>query len=97
MRRTLPSPDPVVLVVAGCVEVAVALGWFARLELTAEEVAQLGAGLVMVGAGLRMFCGRRRRASASTTDGSAPLHVERTISDRLANGLKAFSKRGKRK
>lgn len=97
MRRRLPPPDPVVLVVAGGVQVAVALGWFARLELTAEEVAQLGAGLVMIGSAIRMLCERRRRSAESLTDGSAPRPVERTISDRLANGLKAFSKKGRGK
>lgn len=82
--------------VAGGVEVAVALGWFAKLELTGDEVAQLGAGLVMVLSAVRMMCGRRRRAEDSTPDGSAPRQAERSISDRLANGLRAFSK-GKRK
>lgn len=57
----LRSPDPVVILVGGSIEVAAAFGLFSLLDLTADNVAQLGAGLVMIGSALRMFIGQRAR------------------------------------
>jgi uncharacterized membrane protein YfcA len=52
--------DPVVILVGGIVVVCASLGLFERLELTADQVASLETGVIMVVSAVAMWIERRR-------------------------------------
>lgn len=61
MRR-FARPDPLIVLVGGVIIVCGALGVFAMLKLTPDQVAQLEAGVIMIVSGIRMWVGQRRPA-----------------------------------
>ena len=58
MKR-LAKPDPVALLVGALIEIAAGAGLIARLELTGVQVAQIGGGLIMLAAAIRMMVARK--------------------------------------
>jgi uncharacterized membrane protein YfcA len=69
MKR-LARPDPLIVLVGGVIIVCGALGVFAMLKLTPDQVAQLEAGVIMIVSGIRMWLSRR-----TVVDPAAPTPV----------------------
>lgn len=59
MRR-LAKPDPLIILIGGIVIVCGVLGLFEWLELTADEVAILETGIIMVASAIRVWIARAR-------------------------------------
>jgi uncharacterized membrane protein YfcA len=57
MRR-FARPDPLIVLVGGVIIVCGALGVFAMLKLTPDQIAQLEAGVIMIVSGIRMWLSR---------------------------------------
>jgi hypothetical protein len=59
MRR-LVKPDPLTVLIGGIVIVCGVLGVFDRAELTADQVAILETGIIMMASSIRMWINRAR-------------------------------------
>ena len=62
--------DPLGILVAGIIQIIAAMGLFSKLEMDADQIAQVGSGLLMVAATIRFMMTKHETETPAAQDSS---------------------------
>ncbi len=62
--------DPLGILVAGIIQIIAAMGLFSKLEMDADQIAQVGSGLLMVAATIRFMMTKHEDETPAAQDSS---------------------------
>ena len=70
--------DPLGILVAGIIQIVAAMGLFSKLEMDADQIAQVGSGLLMVAATIRFMMTKHETETPAAQDSSPEPAAEPT-------------------